>query len=521
MTVIYPDSRNTITVVGGNPVSGKPYSMGSVTGLTAYALPRGVMFMWDGMPFDNRVLFFKYRTKIGAGAWSGWVSTYQNQVTRFLSASEISAYGHTANIIIEVYAEDIYAAVSNTETTNADCRYLEGISEDIIDGEVEPADLSAASLARMFTTSDKYLDELTEHGTAYFAGESGADVTADHTSDDTSKVNSVAAATVQSNAQYGKDAWDWLNGDISGLTVESTTGAQTKVDNRLSSAQKTLMLAEKSLGGYILYTENNKPTKSDVGLANVSDYSPANQIVNGLTKAHITGSPVSLTPADISAINTDLSNAPTTVKNVTITISADGTLNNAGGGQVTKAGLGLGNVENYTAAQMVANGITLAHVTGTGITLDSIPDGVTYKRVTSALVASIKRMLFRDYDAIAAGGATRSNLKEYSENTTAYDDFIVFPYIKQHEDGDLILDAMFKNTADGYCKIEIRDYGDTVHAYTEETIPNTGNAWTQDQVIVDVTGLTNDTLYLVWVRLKAASSDTQYMRGVSMYVTPS
>jgi hypothetical protein len=143
----------------------------------------------------------------------------------------------------------------------------------------------------MFTTPAKNLDECTEHGTAFFAAETGADKTATHTSNDTSNVAGTAAVTVKAGAVAGNLANAKLTTDgvqTGGLTIENTSGtsgSQKRVDDRLSVAEKVLLAADKTItGGLSLYHTGNKPTKTDVGLPNVDNKSSVtirSEIVDG------------------------------------------------------------------------------------------------------------------------------------------------------------------------------------------------------------------------------------------------
>jgi len=516
MNVIANDDNRTLLIRNDprvisveNPLQPSPVATGII---------RGVTFVWEAQPDPTRTIYFKYRTKVGAGAWGSWIVTWESSVTRWISPAEITLYGANAVIYLEVKSYDVFGNYSDVGVANAACLYFAVIGPDLQLESIPESALGPGVVSRIFSTNDMFLDELTEHGAAYFASESGADVTASHTAGDTALVNGVAAAIVQAGAANGATAQAKLAGEVGALIIETTVGSQAKVDARLSVAERANLVADKTVvGAQLLYHVGNKPTKTDVGLANVSNYSPANQIVNGLVKAHITGAPVLLVAADIDAIDIDLSNAPAGILNTTVTMAADGTLGGAGGGQVTPTGLGLGNVENKSSAT-IRGEITLANVAATGIDLDDIPNGTTYARTPTAQVNAIIRSLWVDNVFAAIGGKARTDLTTFGIAGATYSNVIVLPYIKRASESSITIVgyAEINDVAEGGIKLALTDYADVEKA-SGELLFDTGGIYTKKSVSVDLSGLVNDEIYILLVQLKGTAGDSMMLKGVQIY----
>jgi len=108
--------------------------------------------------------------------------------------------------------------------------------------------------------------------------------------------------------------------------------------------------------------------KNDVGLGNVTNHEQIqadgsnaptilknDQITvnsDGSLNNAGTGKP---SPAGIGAVDTDLSNAPNTIKNAQITVNADGSLNNAGSGSPTPSGIGAVDTDLSNAPDAIKN----------------------------------------------------------------------------------------------------------------------------------------------------------------------
>ena len=515
---IIASGDNSITLIGNVPLTLTVASPTEPT-VTMLGIPRGVTASWSAQPTQTGFIYFSYRSKVGAGAWSGWIPTFQNSIIRYLTAAEMTSDGYNATVYFEVKAVNVFGGESTTGSGNAACRALGGLATDYVAGSVDATALAAAVLARMFTTSAKLLSETTESAGFYLAAEHGADITANNIAGDTTLVNEVAAATVQGNAANGKTAYDKIVADLgagwAALVLADTADITTAVDARLSAAERANLVANETIDGtYLLYHTGNKPVKADVGLTNADDKSSIT-IRSEITKANVTAT--GLAAADIDAIDTDLSNAPATIKNVTVTISADGTLNYAGGGQVTPTGLGLGNVENYNAANQVANGLALAHITAL-LDLDTVPEGTTFKRMPAARLTAPIRMLFADQVSHVSVAVARTDLPTYFKAGAGYVTLIVIPYTKLASETAIILDCLAEiNDANfGHLKLEVTSWGD-VGQVNQVLDIDTGGNFTEKSITLTINSLTNGDSYILSVRLEGTAADTLNIKGVNIY----
>ena len=142
---------------------------------------------------------------------------------------------------------------------------------------------------------------------------------------------SISAAGVLSGAGGGTVT-------TSGIGAETPSGAQSRVDNRLSSTEKNRLNAGTS-------PDNTKTFN------NASISISSGGVLSGAGGGTVTAS-------GISAIQTNLGNAPNSIKNSQISISAAGALSGAGGGQVTASGLGA----NTDSTATIRGGITVGSV---------------------------------------------------------------------------------------------------------------------------------------------------------------
>ena len=235
-----------------------------------------------------------------------------------------------------------------------------------------------------------------------------ADVTSANTSADTAAVGGTAAATVRNGAASGatanQDSTSTIRGGISinangtlsgagggqvttsGIGAETPTGAQTRVDNRLSSAEKTRLNAGNSpdntksfnnasisisSAGVLSGAGGGTVTASGLG-ANTDSTAT---IRAGVTKANVgLGSVDNLSAASIRSGTTKSDVGLSNVANVDQRNAGNitsGTLAAGRGGtgitnfsnsthlnaNTTKAQVGLGNVDNNSSAS-IRNGIT-------------------------------------------------------------------------------------------------------------------------------------------------------------------
>ena len=290
------------------------------TGLTATGLRQKVLFTWDAM--DMYAYFWQYRVQVGADGWGAWTRVDGNSVIRELTATERSTYGFNANIQIQLRSTNGVDYSIATPAANANC-ILGGYSDnDIAVAKFTPAALDATTLARMFTTAARNADEITDSGGKYLAVTALADQTLGATSADTTLVNGVAAATISTGAANGTIAQTKLAAEVGANTIDTTVGSQTKVDTRLSSAEKSNL--EAVLGTTLAGLDTAAPAdvilvasgtnknlaanlvtiKTDLLLNNVENKSSATirgEIVDGDIPAGITRSNVIIAALNASA----------------------------------------------------------------------------------------------------------------------------------------------------------------------------------------------------------------------------
>jgi hypothetical protein len=91
------------------------------TNLSTTAIEDGVTVIWDEATvtdFD----YYRYRTKVGSGAWSSWETIYDNRITRLLTAIEQGEQGRNRSTIqTEVQIVDVFGTTSPTSSVSASC----------------------------------------------------------------------------------------------------------------------------------------------------------------------------------------------------------------------------------------------------------------------------------------------------------------------------------------------------------------------------------------------------------------
>lgn len=88
----------------------------NVTSLTANPTVGGVRFAWaKSTELDHKA--YDYCTKIGSGAWSTATKIAENNITRYLTSTEITTYGNKPSIYIKVKDFDWYKQLSATYVT--------------------------------------------------------------------------------------------------------------------------------------------------------------------------------------------------------------------------------------------------------------------------------------------------------------------------------------------------------------------------------------------------------------------
>jgi len=248
------------------------------TGLTATAVPRGCVFIWD-LNLAIRPFSWFYRTRVAAGAWSGWIETLYPIVIRMLTDAEAQAAGGTtASVQIEVYSTDGITP-SSTVADDAQALVLNTDTTDLVALKVTLAKLAADATAKMFVSTDRDGADLKAGSVALT--KLGTTATARMFTDGTrtaalvTTVGSTAAATVESNAAAGAAAKVVTD---AGATNWDTAFAnyldQTAVDARIVFVRPD--------EDY----KNSNTTKAQVRLTNVEDKS-AVTILGELTETQV------------------------------------------------------------------------------------------------------------------------------------------------------------------------------------------------------------------------------------------
>jgi len=99
-----------------------------VSGITAKSIVEGVEFSWDKSDeMDHKS--YDYRAKVSSGDWASWKEIDNNIISITLTASEITLYGGTAVIYIEVKDRDWYGQTSSSASTSSEAAGL--ISDEI------------------------------------------------------------------------------------------------------------------------------------------------------------------------------------------------------------------------------------------------------------------------------------------------------------------------------------------------------------------------------------------------------
>ena len=177
----------------------------------------------------------------------------------------------------------------------------------------------------------------------------------------TGKLNNVAAATVTSNAAAGASRNTiFRTGSVPTANAAGDSWFDTANNNKVYIATAA---GDNQIGsGEWIDTT---PDKTAIGLGSVTNdaqiKSDGSNAPDSLKNSEISLSAAgvlsgagggTITPAGLGVIKTDGTNAPNSLKNSQITLTADSgtvTLNNAGSGSFTKSSIGLGNVSNVTA----------------------------------------------------------------------------------------------------------------------------------------------------------------------------
>ncbi len=139
----YDTSNNASTAATISAVNLAP---NNVSGLTSQSWFKGVFFQWTPNT-DKDLKGYQVRTKISSGAWGSWTSITDNSYVRQLSASEVSTYGISAIVYIEVVAEDIFGQTSVTAAS---------VNNTGVD--IQPVDMSGSIFQIIPSDSDSNTD---------------------------------------------------------------------------------------------------------------------------------------------------------------------------------------------------------------------------------------------------------------------------------------------------------------------------------------------------------------------------
>jgi hypothetical protein len=214
----------------------------TITSINSAGQRRGVSFWWKTVLYPAP-FYYQFRYKVESESWSSWEDTDEDHITLYIDSATVDSYGTAPTIYLEVRVSDGVTTGPVSEI-NDQCIPGDWRSEEMED--IDEDALGSDLISRMFTSSDRSLDDCSESDTRKFAAESNADVTANNTAGDTTLVNGEAAATVKTGAANGQTAYTKINSEVGSNTIETTMGSQNKVDSRLSTAEKSAL--ETALG---------------------------------------------------------------------------------------------------------------------------------------------------------------------------------------------------------------------------------------------------------------------------------
>ena len=384
--------QDTLLVRGGEPVTMPAPAVPIDPVAGGYSIPRGGYFLLtQAYQFDvyHEYYFMVDAVKdpVGAGVY---YTTSSSLIIRMLTNTEadddagmqIFLYVRSRNRAGATNPSDFVIFSTSARSYEAGIDALLN-DDDYDDASIAPVKLTTDATDRMFDDANRSLEDTTDGVTRYAAIEPDADRTAGRTSGDTANVAGESAGAVKNNAQAGRDADTKIDADVGANRLESTTGAQGKVDARVAEAEMVNSRAYKTVDGlYLLFHQNNVPTLLQLGIPNVENKSVA-EILSELTLSNIKDD-AGLTADNLGAIQLDGSNAPNDLKNSRIRLEG-GELIGAGGGVVTAEDLGLGAFANKTIDDIFFDpdhGLSIAKLQFTGFSLDHVNEGASFVRMT-------------------------------------------------------------------------------------------------------------------------------------------
>ena len=247
-----------------------------------------------------------------------------------------------------------------------------------------------------------------------------------------------------------------------------------------------------------VYVDKNLYVEGTLRINNKTQFNNPVQIGNAATnqQLNINGTAITATPAELNKLD-----------GVTATTAE---LNLIDGVTATTAELNIMDGVTQTTAQL--NYVSTALVSG------GIKDGAT-------LGDGIENQMIFSDQTLAGGSAgnTPSASTIWTETSTSYVLKAALQYYHQRENKSLICRPLLRSTDTASCKIAAYNMSagvgaadnDGGSAVGSDEGTTTSGTFTPVKVDVDVTGLTDDTLYRIEVSLKT-SAGTSYMTGLNI-----
>jgi len=536
MAIQIAGGKSKVAVYGGEPTA-IPAAVLPDPVVTATNIPRGVRFEWTCAWNTSYWVYYEYRfvvngvLKPGPGA-TDYYETHNNGVIYWLTVAEADAdIDMTVDIYVQVREKGGGTNPLGERTAQGTPRPYNagpdtsGDDKDFDDNSILIAKSGPSLDAQIFTSAARSLADTSDGGGKFAAIQANADNTLLNTAGDTTLVDGAVAAVVRGNAALGQIAHAKIDGDLpggiaGGLTLENTLDSQVKVNARLSVAEKTALDAYKTTDGlHDLLTTGRMPTLGEIGIGNVENLS-ASQILNTMTVGQIQAS--GLSAPDINAILTDGSNAPAILRNANMKLSNDGRLTGGSDlGQVTAEGLGLGAFKNQTADSILKH-LDIPRVKATGITLDDIPHGATYRKVSvgekSAIMA--EEQLWTGYVVNTAARAVYTP-NVYTNN--AWRDTIVWYYL--HSAGNHMIQVSLLANTD-ILNVNLDEMRIAMYAKDMATLIGTGVAvsmtvanplYTVVTAEYDATGLPFDVDYMYFISVQFLANAADLGHTIRFY----
>lgn len=434
-TIIVHITENSITMAAAT----LPDPTGTITSTKGF---RAIQFQWAPRT-EIRPNLWMVRSKIGAGAWDNDWSIEEgrqtgNTFTRMFTDTEIAAAGKAdLQITFQV------VSISATGTTEPPGATYPELVVTLDDGSLTLDDIANGLITAVkfhaavgVLTSDLYLDELIEHGGKYFAGETGANITANHTAADTTLVSGVAAGTVKDGAADGANVQTKITSDIATGTIASETYAAA--NGPITSAEKTKLetafgtvitditgtdtiLIAKGTHANIIAVKSDVKTALD--LQNVANLTATDMVSNGLTDGILDATTTAVLDAEVvakvNALGGIVTGAITNLDAVKVVFGGSTAIFDSSGrmiaGGVYTAAVGTvspSNIVSAISATGLAQNLDLSSI-GNG-TLNNIPQTGSNKTVTAGEKAAAALAVA----ALHTDSANKAGIHEAGANIT-------------------------------------------------------------------------------------------------------